>query len=293
MRRIGEPSACRLDRHDRVAPVTRQPAGAALDGPSTGRGRGRGRVGRRTTRCSALVHSDARARSNKRMHSRITAQYTMPEVIGPTSPLGHRHHDVVESRGAGNRVAHGDECLPMAQRAEGAEVGVVETVTDLASLVPPWRGRRPRRRRRARPGARGSAGSPTAAQSKPAASMTLSVRLSQPPAWAICPRSSRDSASQNAQRARFRGFVGLHVLPMRRFPRGRAVVVVADHVRGDREPFEVDRIQLLRGSGREAVVRLRPRRAARECVAAALQPIGHVESLARAPMNPKRYLPAS
>ena len=35
---------------------------------------------------SAAVHSDARARSNSAMHSRITAQYTIPVVTGPTSP---------------------------------------------------------------------------------------------------------------------------------------------------------------------------------------------------------------
>ena len=122
--------------------------------------------------------------------------------------------------------------------------------------------------------------------------MMPSVRLSQPPAWAICPRSSRHSASQNAQRAAFCRFVGLQVPPMRGFPRGRAVVVVADHVRGDRESFEVGPVQLLPEGGREASyasVHACRANASRP----ALQPIGHVESLACAPMIPKRYLPAS
>ena len=77
------------------------------------------------------VHSDARGRSNSCMHSRITAQYTMPEVIGPDLAGRHRHHHLVEPGHAGGDVAHRDQRLAVPQRAERPKVGVIEPVAEL------------------------------------------------------------------------------------------------------------------------------------------------------------------
>ena len=57
----------------------RPPAGAATGAPGTGPGTEPGRAAPRTTSSSAAVHSAARARSKICMHSRITAQYTIPD----------------------------------------------------------------------------------------------------------------------------------------------------------------------------------------------------------------------
>ena len=57
------------------------------------------------------VHSTARARSNDAMHSRITAQYTMPAVIGSDLAGGDRHHDLVEAAEPVCGPSHGDEGL--------------------------------------------------------------------------------------------------------------------------------------------------------------------------------------
>ena len=49
----------------------------------------------------------------------------------PDLARGHRHHDLVEPRGATGRVAQGDQCLAVPQGPERAQVGVTEPATDV------------------------------------------------------------------------------------------------------------------------------------------------------------------
>ena len=86
------------------------------------------------------------------MHARITPQYTMPVVIGPSSPV------VTDTMTSSSRVTpaavspSGDQRLTLAERAERVQVGVVEPIPDVrrreAQLMGVLAGRRHRALRR-------------------------------------------------------------------------------------------------------------------------------------------------
>ena len=177
------------------------------------------------------------------MHSRTTAQYTMPEVIGPTSP------PVTDTMTSSSRAmpavgfTHGDECLPVAQRAEGAEVGIVETVADLGCSYGhgSGAGRVALIERAQQRGDQEVADCGAFHVGR----VDDAFGAAEPAAGLghLPPQQETQRQPERATR-RFRRIVSLQVLTMRGFPRGRTVVVVADHVRRDRESFEVGCFEL-------------------------------------------------
>ena len=80
---------------------------------------------------SAFVHSEARRRSNRSMHARITPQYTMPVVIGLSSSAVTDTIDIVEPGNAGIRLTLRDERLTVRERAERTEIHVAQSIADL------------------------------------------------------------------------------------------------------------------------------------------------------------------
>ena len=91
------------------------PAAAAIGAPGTDRGTARDPAGRRTRRAAPPVHSDARVQVEQRMHSRIDRAVHDAGCDRSDLAGGHRHHDLVEPRGAAGRVAECDECLAVPQ----------------------------------------------------------------------------------------------------------------------------------------------------------------------------------
>ncbi len=79
---------------------------------------------------SAAVHSAARARSKICMHSRTTAEYTIPVNDWTDLARANRQHDLVEAGRRAGLVAQREERLAMAQHGERVEIAVIEPIGD-------------------------------------------------------------------------------------------------------------------------------------------------------------------
>jgi hypothetical protein len=75
------------------------------------------------------------------MHSSTTAQYTIPEVIGPTSPPVTDTMTSSSRAMADSGITRPSTDCPWPKVPKGAEVGIVEALADLSCRAA-WIGRR-------------------------------------------------------------------------------------------------------------------------------------------------------
>ncbi len=212
---------------------------------------------------------------------------------GPGLAGGHRHHDLVQPSGAGGGVTEGEQSLAVAEGAERTQIGIADPLADLGGAD----------RHGARRG--GIAGLQRAEQTRDqqvAGGRHLGVearhdrlRPAEPPGGrrALPAEQEAERQPERAERGPLE-IAAIDVEVVGGLPRGHALVVLADHVGGDRQPLAVGGTAFPRRAGREVVIRVRPG-ATLDGVRGAVGPAGHATSVAqpgRAVVRPRGWTSA-